>query len=76
MKNENEKLIQQVLNTTILKFTNGQKSLDLLLGKQRQILDKYGNGFKENMQLHSKGKHPWVKFILGSNLLRNHIWKK
>lgn len=36
-----------ILNAMVLKVTEGQKSLDLLLGKQRQTLDKHDIGFKK-----------------------------
>lgn len=49
LKNENKRLLQQVkgLNAIISKFTNEQKTLDLLLGNQKHILDKSGIGFDE-----------------------------
>lgn len=53
---------------TILKFTNRKKSFDLLLGKQRQTLDKHGIGFKENNATISlKSNMLGTRFNLGSN---------
>lgn len=51
LNHENEKLAQQVndLNDIILKFTNGQILLDLLLGNQKQIFDRHGIGFVKIM---------------------------
>lgn len=63
VKSENEKLVQ-----IILKFSNINKSFDLLLGKRRQTLDKHGIRFKENNAItYLKSNMLGSRFNLGSN---------
>lgn len=54
LKYENEKLVHQVndLNAIILEFTKEQKSLDLLIGSEKQACDRYDIDFKKIVLSH------------------------
>lgn len=53
MDNKTKKLQAEVndLNTAILKSRNSQKILNLLLGEQKQLLDKHGIGYDESNEI-------------------------
>lgn len=75
LENESKNILQQVedLKTTILKFTNGKRTLDLLFGNQKLVDDKNGIQFTEDTNLSFKSQihlNPYLPQILTPTLSR------
>lgn len=83
LKFETEKVVQQISNFKIIVITlNRQKALNLLLGRQRQSLDKHGISFKENNSTSLKSQTCldqdlfWDQTLIRDLLLFLLMWEK